>query len=79
MGEQPEFTIAEACAAIAEAEKQLESDIPYRAELGTAMAELRADITNGEPVPGSATGPARGARPGVAPVAAFDELPEAQT
>ena len=40
MGEQPEFNIAEAWAAIAEAEKQLESDIPYRAELGTAVAEF---------------------------------------
>jgi hypothetical protein len=48
MGEQPEFNIAEAWAAIAEAEKQLESDIPCRAELGAAVAELRADITNGE-------------------------------
>lgn len=49
MGEQPEFNIAEAWAAIAEAEKQLESDTPYRAELGSAVSELRADITNGEP------------------------------
>jgi hypothetical protein len=49
MGEQTEFNVAGAWAAIAEAEKQLESDIPYRAELGTAVAELRADITNGEP------------------------------
>jgi hypothetical protein len=49
MGELPEFNIAEAWAAIAEAEKQLELDIPYRAELRTAVAELRADITNGEP------------------------------
>lgn len=49
MGEQPEFNIAEAWAAIADAEKQLESDIPYRAELDIAVAELRADITNGEP------------------------------
>ena len=49
MGEQTEFNVAEAWAAIAEAEKQLESDIPYRAELGSAVAELRADITNGEP------------------------------
>ena len=32
MGEQPEFNIAEAWATIAEAEKQLESDIPYRTE-----------------------------------------------
>ena len=48
MGELPEFNIGEAWAAIAEAEKQLESDIPYRAELATAVAELRADITNGE-------------------------------
>ena len=49
MGEQPEFNIAEAWAAIAGAEKQLESDIPCRTELGSAVAELRADITNGEP------------------------------
>jgi hypothetical protein len=49
MGEQPEFNIAAAWAAIAEAEKQRESQIPCRAELGAAVAELRADITNGEP------------------------------
>ena len=49
MGEEPEFNIAEAWAAIAEAEKQLESDIPYLAELGSAVSESRADITNGEP------------------------------
>jgi hypothetical protein len=48
MGEQPEFNVAEAWVAIAEAEKQLESDIPYRAELVAAVVELRADITNGE-------------------------------
>ena len=48
MGEQPEFNIAEAWVAIAEAEEQLESDIAYRAELVAAVAELRADITNGE-------------------------------
>jgi hypothetical protein len=49
MGQQPEFNIAEAWVAIAEAEKQLESDIAYRAELVAAVSELRADITNGEP------------------------------
>jgi hypothetical protein len=48
MGEQPESNIAEAWVVIAEAEKQLGSDIPNRAELGAAVAELRADITNGE-------------------------------
>ena len=48
MGEQPESNSAEAWVVIAEAEKQLGSDIPYRAELGAAVAELRADITNGE-------------------------------
>ena len=48
MGEQPEFNIAEAWVAIAEAEKQLESDIPNRAELAAAVGEFRADITNGE-------------------------------
>jgi hypothetical protein len=49
MGDQPEFNIAEAWAAIAEADKQLDSQVPCRAELGAAVVELRADITNGEP------------------------------
>ena len=49
MGEQPESNIAEAWARIAEAEKQLESDIRCRAELGSAVSQLRANITNGEP------------------------------
>jgi hypothetical protein len=48
MGEQPAFNMAEAWVAIAEAEKQLKSDTPNRAELVAAIAELRADITNGE-------------------------------
>jgi hypothetical protein len=49
MREQPEFDIAEAWGAIAEAEKHLQSGVPSRAELVGAVAELRADITNGEP------------------------------
>jgi hypothetical protein len=49
MGEQPGLDIADAWAAIAEAEKLLESVVPNRPDVVAAVAELRADITNGEP------------------------------
>ena len=78
MGEQPGFNIAEAWAAIAEAEKQLESDIPYRTELGTAVAELRADITNGEPCQ-EALRALREVLARLSRQAALDDWPEAQT
>jgi hypothetical protein len=48
MSDQPQFDIAEARAAIAEAEVQLESGTPARAEILAALHELRADIANGE-------------------------------
>jgi hypothetical protein len=50
MGEQPGFDVADAWATIAEAETHLESAVPPRTELVVAVAELRADITNGEPI-----------------------------
>jgi hypothetical protein len=48
MSDQPQFDIAEARAAIAEAEAQLETGTPARGEILTALHELRADIANGE-------------------------------
>jgi hypothetical protein len=48
MSDQPQFDIAEARAAIAEAEAQLESGTPARSEILAALHELRADIANGE-------------------------------
>jgi hypothetical protein len=45
--EQP-IDIAEARAAIAEAEALLEADTPARADILSALHELRADIANGE-------------------------------
>jgi hypothetical protein len=48
MTDQPQFDIAEARAAIAEAEALLESGTPSRAEILAALHELRADIANGE-------------------------------
>jgi hypothetical protein len=48
MSDQPQFDITEARAAIAEAESQLESGTPARAEILAALHELRADIANGE-------------------------------
>jgi hypothetical protein len=48
MSDQPQFDIAEARAAIAEAETQLETGTPARAEILAALHELRADIANGE-------------------------------
>jgi hypothetical protein len=48
MAERPDVDIADAWAAIAEAETQLESAVPPQRELFVAVAELRADITNGE-------------------------------
>jgi hypothetical protein len=48
MSDQPQFDIAEARAAIAEAEAQLETGSPARAEILAALHELRADIANGE-------------------------------
>ena len=48
MTDQPPFDVAEARAAIAEAEALLESGTPARAEIRAALSELRADIANGE-------------------------------
>jgi hypothetical protein len=48
MSDQPEFDIAAARAAIADAETLLESESPARAEIVAALSELRADIANGE-------------------------------
>jgi hypothetical protein len=48
MSDQPPFDIAEARAAIAEAEGQLEAGTPARSEILAALHELRADIANGE-------------------------------
>ncbi len=48
MTEQPPIDIAQARAAIAEAEALLEAGSPARADLLTALHELRADIANGE-------------------------------
>ena len=48
MTDQPQFDIAEARAAIAEAEVLLEAGTPLRADIVAALAELRADIANGE-------------------------------
>jgi hypothetical protein len=48
MTDQPEFDIATARAAIAEAETLLEAGTPVRAEIIAALSELRADIANGE-------------------------------
>jgi hypothetical protein len=48
MTEQPQIDIAAARAAIAEAEALLEAGSPARAEILTALHELRADIANGE-------------------------------
>jgi hypothetical protein len=48
VNEQPPIDIAEARAAIAEAEALLEAGSSARADLLTALHELRADIANGE-------------------------------
>ena len=48
MTEQPPIDIAEARAAIAEAEALLEAGSPARGDILTALHELRADIANGE-------------------------------
>lgn len=48
MSDQPEFDIAAARSAIAEAEVLLESGTSARAEIVAALSELRADIANGE-------------------------------
>ena len=44
----PQFDIAGARAAIAEAEELLQAGTPARAEIVAALSELRADIANGE-------------------------------
>jgi hypothetical protein len=46
--EQPQIDITEARAAISEAEALLEAGTPARADILTALHELRADIANGE-------------------------------
>jgi hypothetical protein len=46
--EQPQIDIAAARAAITEAEALLEAGTPARADILTALHELRADIANGE-------------------------------
>jgi hypothetical protein len=48
MTEPPQIDIADARAAIAEAEALLEAGSPARADILTALYELRADIANGE-------------------------------
>jgi hypothetical protein len=48
MTDQPQFDIAGARAAIAEAEELLQAGTPARAEIVAALSELRADIANGE-------------------------------
>jgi hypothetical protein len=48
MSDQPSSDIAEARAAIGEAEALLETGTPARAEIVAALHELRADIANGE-------------------------------
>ena len=48
MTEQPPIDIAEARAAITEAEALLEAGSPARTDILTALQELRADIANGE-------------------------------
>jgi hypothetical protein len=53
MSNQPSTDIAEARAAIAEAEALLETGTPARTEILAALHELRADIANGENFEGS--------------------------
>jgi len=48
MTDPPRFDIAEARAAISEAEELLQAGTPARAEIVAALSELRADIANGE-------------------------------
>ena len=48
MSDQPSTDIAEARAAIGEAEALLETGTPARSEILAALHELRADIANGE-------------------------------
>ena len=48
MTDQPQLDIAEARAAIAEAEALLQAGTPARADIVAALSELRADIANGE-------------------------------
>jgi hypothetical protein len=48
MSDQPSSDIAEARAALSEAEALLETGTPARAEIVAALHELRADIANGE-------------------------------
>ena len=48
MTDEPQLDIAGARAAIAEAEELLQAGTPARADIVSALSELRADIANGE-------------------------------